>query len=241
MTTLQDNVVDSDYISKRYAGEQWKTGILRWFSTTDTNPSLSPNHIAPNDSLAYLTEMKKLGNSAVVTSATDIPNSVYSSLLRPLTDLSFLTLMKNIMFVRITFQAFDVTDINDTVNQNQTVNQYILNSLNNYGESHVASRFMNTLTVDWQPNFFRPSFEVNDYDMFQRHNTTHFPNNKGDESIGLNIGMESSDGINLYHMEERLNKIPRVRASVRQLINISGTVYAKAYPVMASAFITFQQ
>lgn len=231
-----NDIIDSNYLGRIYQG-YWRHGILRYLSTTQTGIEFTDSHIS-DDWTAYLEEFEKLGNSVLIEPTTDVIEQPYPSKLRPLQRMDFLRTAKNIMIVNYRFYAIDSTKIG-SVHQNADVNTAITNSVTSQPvDAYVASRFLNTIPVSWQPNYFRPKIKINNNNILQNQENTAYGdfNNKGDLSIGGFV----PDNRNIYYFQPVVNNID-VYASVRQIVKVGTDYYAKAFPVLCELNITFQE
>lgn len=229
--------IDSAYLTKKYGGG-FKSEILRFFSSTDPVPGYFPDWYSGGWA-GLITELEKLGNSVKVETETDILNEPYPSKLRPWQNMDWVYNVRNPMLVSYNFYVYETTR-HGSIEQNNTVNEQILTSLGaSDTNAYVQGRFLNTLALTWQPNFFNPSLVINGIDLFQRRNTTLFNTKNRAE---LSLGLITTESRSIYYEipEGRINTI-EAEAAVRQLVTLdNGDIYAKAYPVLLELFIVYE-
>lgn len=227
-----------------------------WFSTTDPNTSLDGSYIpSQNDGFfvnngSGFVEIEGLGQMSASVGSSVAAADPYSTRLRPMTDMRFLLNKKKVVLVSLAFRCFDVR-LSGGDQQDAATYTAIDNSLST-NTAFAASRFRRTVPVDWQPNWFRPEFWINNVNVLRDVTDSFYgtvvsgsmgqeqlvASNLGDKSIGLPCPIEFSD---MYAViNEPLIELPKVYGQVVQYID-SG-VLAKPYvryPVMCYAeFVT---
>jgi hypothetical protein len=162
--------------------DDWKSYTVTWASTSQTTTPQTDAWISDN-SLGYWNELALVGTTSGTPAITGSPVSE----LRPVVDLSVLTNANEVLVRNISFHCLDVRK-NDSEAQDSATNNAITNSLTDNNQANVQTRFVYSVPPDWQPNYFRPEFIINNRDLLGNSgSTTNFgtKNNQGDKSIGM--------------------------------------------------------
>jgi hypothetical protein len=210
------------------------TVVVLFFNSTadDTN---NPATFIPSTYDAYWDELQLLGQAGLApgTSANNNPlNNPYSIVQRPITNFDYVLNAQNVFLEKLEYFAYDTT-VAGGLGQDPAVIAEIYSSRTTdeiYGQSYFRNAM---LPINWQPNFFRPSFVVNNEEMIKGQFESFYgeKNNIGDLSIGMPLPA-------CFTINKALGKIDNgvlSLAQVAQIIDVGGTKYFQRYPVLTVA------
>lgn len=214
-----------DYeIRKKYPN----TVVIPYFSSTETNIAQTNAHI-PNSPDGYLVggpEMELLGQDAADVGSELLVANPYPTRLRPMAKESLIFQTNNVFLEKLEWFAYDVTLDGSAVQDAATIAAIYASRAAN--DTYGQSLYKNALPVNWQPNFFRPSFRIDGKDILNYLSTGNFGYNRGDLSIGIPLP---------YCMEivKELGKIRIIEAHAQVAQYIPDTQLFQRYPVLCLA------
>lgn len=191
---------------------------------TDNDKNL---YIADNP-VGYLIEMDRLAQASVLPGTTannKVANNPYSTYLRPVTDMSIIFEAQKVMLQQLDYYAYDFLNTQSLTQDTDVINT-IINSKSSddaYAQRIILNSMVN---VNWQPNYFRPSFKIDGRDVLQGIQATNYGNhrNSGDLSIGFPLPY-CAEPYKLYNKPKRIEAF----AGLAQAVNISADPSVPVY------------
>jgi hypothetical protein len=211
------------------------TAIMMWINST-MDSTEDPATFIPDSFDGYVDELQELGQGSTApgtTSKANLANNPYSIIQRPLTNFEPVIRSQNVYLEKIEYYAYDTT-ISGGLGQDPAVVAAIYASRT--GDDIIPqSYFQNGMFpgVNWQPNFFRPSFQIDGEEMLKGLQASQYgnKNNQGDLSIGMPLPA-------CYNINKALGKITNgvnSLAQLGQLVDVGGTNYVQRYPILTIA------
>lgn len=203
-----------------------------WISST-MDSSQSPDTFIPNTFDGYVDELQELGQATTSPGSPSLSASPYSTIQRLLTNFDPIIQSQNVYLETIEYYAYDTT-ITGGLGQDPAVVAAIYASRT--GDDIIPqSYFQNGMFpgVNWQPNFFRPSFQLDGQEMLKGFAESNYGNkaNRGDLSIGHPLPA-------CFQINKALGKISSGVTSIAQLAQIvdnGGVNYYQRYPILTIA------
>jgi hypothetical protein len=204
------NTCDESF-RRQYPDPPMKAIFISWSGTA-----------VANTNIGYLDELERLG------SATSAPEY---RILRPVTDISELFKGTVKIFIEsLDFYGYDVT-LTGSTHQDADTLTAIYNS-RTANDALAQSLYKNAMVMNWQPNWFRPFFQINKGKNIIKglDKTFETPNHLGD----LGIGLPCPTCMDVNYEFGRLTDFT-VRAALAQYI--PGTELFQNYMIMCIATI----
>jgi hypothetical protein len=203
-----------------------------WISSTMLS-SENPATFIPNAIDGYVDELQELGQATTTIGTPGLIASPYSTIQRPITNFDPIIQAQNVYLDTIEYFAYDTT-ITGGLGQDAAVVAAIYASRT--GDDILPqSYFQNGMFpgVNWQPNFFRPSFQIDGQEMIKGLAESNYGNkaNVGDLSIGHPLPA-------CFQINKALGKISSGVTSIAQLAQIvddAGTNKYQRYPILTIA------
>lgn len=205
--------------------DDWKSYTVTWASTSQPTSPQTDGWI-DDTATGYWDELAKVGTQ----SGTPALNGSPLSELRPVVDLSVLLNANEVLIRSLSFHCLDVRK-NDSEYQDSATNTAITNSLSDNNQANIQTRFVFSVPPDWQPNFFRPSFVVNNRDILGNAGAlTNFgtKNNAGDKSIGMPLPLS-------YNFDYYFTGIKSIKVNALCYQYIQATTMFKRYALICHA------
>lgn len=203
-----------------------RTIIAMFFSTTETNAGQTNSHI-PNDNTGYLTELEKLGQANASVGSRVLQASPYPTRLRPLTRLSAIYQSQEVLLKDIEFIGYDTTFTGATGQDAATIADIFASRATD--KAYAQSIYKNAMINNWQPNFLRPEFYVDNKNVldFLTDNDFESPN-IGDKSIGIPLGK-------CFDLSIRLGKVQDITVFAQLAQYIVTENKFQRYPLLCTA------
>jgi hypothetical protein len=206
------------------------TVLAMFMSSTEYTAPFTDTHIT-NEYYGYYNELLATGQASTTGPGTPtLQASPYPTLLRPVTDLNPIYSAQRVFLESLEYYAYDPT-LTGAAGQEAAVISAIYASKAT-DDAYLQSFYRNGLIANFQPNFFRPIFSIDDQNVFTGIQSSNFgnKNNKGDLSIGLPLNK-------CFEFYRDYSKVKRIRAygGCSQIVDVSGTKYYQRYPILCLA------
>lgn len=174
--------------------------VAMWGSCNSLDPL--QDAAVPDAHTGYVTALAAIGQAGTAPGASSPSASPYTTLLRPLTDLTPIYQARKVILRRIEFKVYDPT-LSGAAGQDAATLSAISSSIASQNDMFAQSAFRSGELGGWQPNFFRPRWVVNGVNLFRGLEKTGLgtQGNRGDASIGLPLPYCHEDYFDLGKVE----------------------------------------
>lgn len=207
------------------------TVVVPFFSSSEYAPVQTGSHI-PDATDGYLqSEMEVIGQAAADINHNELVASPYPTRLRPLANLNDIYSSQRVFLEKVEFFCYDTTLQGSTYQDADTLNAIYGSKTGN--DVYAQSLYKNGMPNNWQPNFFRPIFKVDDKNIFHFLQNTNFGGNKGDLSIGLPLPY-------CFDLNKELGKVQEIEvfAQIAQYVAESDKFQRYAVQCLATFWTT---